>query len=109
MALSIKQIEAIELLAPGNMLCQDVATRIDVAPATISRWRSDPEFTEAVVQRAREIIRHELPSVYCVLVQKAKEGSVAHIRVLLEHLEAVEMLNASAMKGNISFAWMADE
>lgn len=105
MALSEKQLEAIELFATGDKNCSEVAEIVEVARNTISNWRKDTEFTSECVARARALLKDHLPKVYKVLVEKAEEGSIHHIRVLLEHIDNVERLNLDANKGNVSFSW----
>lgn len=107
--LSAKQIEAVELLSTGLQTCEQIATVIGVVPQTISKWRHDPEFTSTVIQRAQEHIKHALPDVYRILVQKAREGSIMHIRTLLEHIDNITAVDAIAKHEAVSFAWLEDE
>ena len=100
-----RQVKAIELLATGTHTLTDVSKMCPVNKDTLWKWRKNPQFRDAIIVRARELLRDELPDVYKALVKKAKGGNVQHIKVLLEHLERLESNGGGAMEGQISFAW----
>jgi transposase len=102
------QIEAIELMADG-MLCEDVAQRLNVQPCTISRWRRNNQFMEAIVSRAREKLRDKLPTMYRVAANRAEEGSHAHLKIILDHLDNLETLASRNQDYNITFTWKPDD
>lgn len=106
MPFSVKQLKAIEILARGgNKQLKDIAVEIGISERQLLNWRTDPNFMSAVVSRSRDIIREELPDVYCVLTHQAKGGNPAHIKILLDHLENLEEMKAKANEGQITFTW----
>lgn len=98
--------EAIELIARGDMNLNDICEKLDVSRDCLWRWRKEPDFQEAVIHRARELVRDALPGVYKALREKATEGNWRHIKMLLEHIERLEELKTT--KGKIEFTWKND-
>ena len=77
---------AIEILAssPGlnkNKLCKD----LNIAPATLRTWMSDPIFIDNLYKRYMEVAGVELPLVVQSMIREAKEGNVQAGRLILEH------------------------
>ena len=83
------QIKAIEWLAtskydrspPTQALLAD---SLGVRPETITRWKREQEFNEAVTARARELLGDDLPEIYGALRREANAGSFQHIKLALE-------------------------
>lgn len=100
-----KKLEAIELLASGNMSYAQVAETVGVTQKTLRLWRKEPEFGQAVLDKSRDLIKENLPDIYSVLIREAKKGSHQHLRLLIEHLERLEELRNTAEMGHISFTW----
>lgn len=106
MPFTVRQLKAIEVLARGgNKQLKDIAVEVGISERQLLNWRSDPNFMSAVVSRSRDIIKEELPDVYCVLTHQAKGGNPAHIKILLDHLENLEEMKAKASEGQITFTW----
>lgn len=103
-----KQLQAIELYAQGRK-GQEIAVEIEIRPETLSRWRQDPAFLEAIYTRSRELLKDALPNIYKVLVAKAMEGSYAHAKLILEHLDNVEKNAIISRDQTITFAWKIDD
>lgn len=103
-----KQLKAIELLATGNDTFEDVAKEVGIARQTLWVWRQNREFVEAVVSRARDILRAELPTMYCVAAEKAKSGQHSFFKTLLEHLDRLEELDKHSNEKSIVFKWKDD-
>lgn len=103
---STEQIHAIELFADGKN-CKEVAEEVGVIPGTISRWRRNPQFIEAIIDAAKIRLRGELPELYSVAVSKAKAGSHPHLRIILDHLDNLEKSRRST--GELTFTWDIDE
>ena len=104
---STQQLEAIESLAAGKS-CGEAAEQAQVTPTTVSRWRRDREFNEEVSRRAKEILRDRLPKLYDIAADKAEEGSPAHLKIILDHLDKLEEIANRNQDYNISFTWMPD-
>lgn len=100
-----KQALAIDLLAHGGYTVEKVAFEIDVAASTVHRWRQMPEFNEAVIARARQLLRDRLPEVYTALVDEAAQGHHQHIKILLDHVEKLEEKAHATEERSITFTW----
>ena len=87
--LSAKQLKAVEWLAaskydrhpPTQALLAD---EIGVRRETISRWRSEPDFKDAITARARELLGNDLSEIYAALRREAIAGSFQHIKLAFE-------------------------
>jgi len=86
------QLEAIEILSAGPALYKDVAAQVGVDVRTIARWRKDQEFRSEVKHSLYNRLSDELPAVFNVLLDKCKSGDLRAIRLLLEHLSRVDMI-----------------
>jgi len=100
-----KRSRAIELLAQGTMSYTQIAEDINVNVLTLRRWRAEPEFASDVVNRAQQLIKDELPSIFNVLIENAKAGSHQHIKMVLDYLHKLEELKHTADKGAVTFTW----
>lgn len=100
-----KQMLAIEYLAAGDETIEDIAEEIGVTRSTIWRWRKNPLFTEAVLVRAREMVKEELPQVYSALRRNARGGDARHIKILLDHVNEIEDRDRGYSSGSITFTW----
>jgi len=100
-----KKLTYIELLACGKKKMTEVCEIVGISKDTYYKWRKDPEIMEAMIKRARELLREELPEIYNVLLTKAKEGGHHHIRILLEHVEKLEQWANEASAGSIVIKW----
>jgi hypothetical protein len=107
--LSPRKLCAVELLAAGRTTYTQVAEQSKITQVTLRRWRKDPIFAQAVLDRSRELMKDSLPSIYNVLTDNALTGSHQHIRLLLEHLQKVDELAKTAEQGTISFTWRSNE
>ena len=103
-----KQLLAIEEFAAGAD-CTSVATLLSVANSTISRWRANPFFLQAIVEKARDNLRLELPNIYKIAASNAKTGSVQHIKIILDHLDNLERLHVERADKQIVFTWGTDD
>lgn len=99
-----KQAKCIEYLAVGEMAQVDIAKEIKVNPSTISKWKKDQAFMEAVLERSRVLLKESLPQVYRSLGTHAKAGNDRHIKIYLDHLEKLEDIRAG--KASITFTWL---
>lgn len=103
-----KRLKAIELLAAGGKH-NEVAAECGIACKTLYLWKRDPDFVDAVVNRARELMKSELSSVYNKLTQKATEGSHQHIKILLDHLDRLEEMRTQAASNTVTFVWQTPD
>ena len=100
-----KQLEAIELLAKGGENNSKVAEAVGVCANTITNWKNNPNFMDAVIDRSRELLKGRLTNIYDALAKKAEEGSYQHIKILLEHLDNLDKHRALCSASTITFMW----
>lgn len=105
---SEKQLLAIELLATGDYSHQDAATKVGVCPETISNWKKNYQFIDAIIQSSRELLKSELPTLYNRGMAFAKEGSVGHFNTILDHITKLEASKANTGQ-TISFSWEVED
>jgi hypothetical protein len=101
--LTVKQLKTIELLAIGEMTNVQIAAAVPVNVNTISKWKREPAFMEAVVLRSRELLKENLPEIYLSLTKKSKQGNDRHIKIFLDHIEKLEA--AKSTQTSITFTW----
>lgn len=99
-----KHLEAIELFAQGKK-GTEVSDEIDVIPGTLSRWKQDPEFVQAIYLRAKDLLKDALPEIYKALVVKATAGSYPHARLILDHLDNLEKNALQSTEQSLTFTW----
>lgn len=100
-----KQLEAIEVLAIGGKTYIEMAKELQIDVATLRRWRADHEFSQAVISRARTLLKDALPDIYSALIREARKGNFNHIRLVLEHLERLELDPLIKAQEPITFTW----
>jgi len=99
----------IELLAEGIHTIPHIAEVSKVCERSIHYLRKDPEIVRRIVAKAREALKSTLPKIYTALCKKAEEGSYPHIRLLINHIEAIEQLDTAVLDRNITFKWDLDD
>lgn len=104
-----QQLEAIELLASGDLNMTEIYTKLNICHDTLWRWRKNPQFMDAVIAKSREDLKNYLPEVYGKLKEKAKEGDWHHIKIMLEHLDKLEETRSKLSVSSITFTWGQDE
>ena len=81
-----KKAQAIELLALSpDVKLKDIAEKLEIAPETLSRWKRDPQFVDAIYDRYMVEFGSELPHVLKAMIREAKSGNVQAGRLVLEH------------------------
>jgi len=81
-----KQLKAIELLAqPGEKTLDDIAQELDIDKVTLWRWRRVEAFQKAVTDLAYSCLKDQLPKVYKALADKAINGNVKAMELLLKY------------------------
>lgn len=103
-----KQIIAIDLLAQGYN-CTKTAELIGMSLSAVTRWRQNPQFLQAVVDKARDYLRAELPGLYKTASSKAVLGSDRHLKIILDHLDNIDKRASEDSSKNITFTWNFNE
>jgi hypothetical protein len=103
MSFTPKQLKAIELLAQGELSGEAITVELKMSRSNLCRWKKDPDFMQAIVERSRQLLKETLPQIYKSLTNNSKKGSHNHIKVYLDHLEKLE--EAKANTGTITFIW----
>jgi len=102
---SPEQLECIELLASGGLSHEEICTQLSISTSTITRWKRNSCFMNAVISRTRELLKGALPDIYQVAVKQAKAGNHQHIKILLDHLDNLEKYKAEKSSASITFTW----
>lgn len=105
---SPQQLESIELFATGEYNCSQVAEKIGVTIQTISTWRRNYQYMNAICEKAKTILKSHLPEIYKTAAKKAKEGSHQHIKIILDHIENIEKLTKKSNQASFTFTWDLD-
>ena len=66
---------------------KELAALLGVCPDTLTRWKSDPEVRALVDHHLRDRLEKELPDVFQVIIDKAKDGSYQYVKLILELTE----------------------
>lgn len=103
-----KQLLAIDCLAEG-MNCTETAEKVGVSLSTVSRWRTNPSFLQAVVDKAREVLKGYLPEIYQAAARNAITGSAQHIKIILDHIDNLEKKVIDSSAKQIVFTWDLNE
>lgn len=103
-----KQKKAIELLANGDMLLQDIASELNINITTLHNWRNKtPGFNEAVLERARNKLKAHIPEVYKAMRKFSATNNPTMIKTLLEHIDKLEEKANQSQNASITFTWQA--
>ena len=79
------QALAIEYFAlQPSSSCKEVSEKLKIPLRTLSAWRANPDFGEAVYKRAMVEFGLELPAVLQASIKEAKGGNVQAQRLVLE-------------------------
>ena len=80
------QTLAIEYFAlKPSCTCKEVSEKLNIPLRTLSAWRANPDFGEAVYKRAMVEFGLELPAVIKSAFREGKNGNVQAQRLILEH------------------------
>ncbi len=99
-----RQIKAIEIMAAGGDV-GDVARALKVNQNTVHVWKKRVGFVDAVITRAREMIREHLPEMYQAAIRQAASGSHKYFKTLIEHLDRLEEMKSHTSDSSITFTW----
>ena len=100
---SVRQVKAIGLFAAGTHNCTQVAEEVEVSQATISKWRRNDQFMDAIFDEAKRQLRADLPNIYKVTKDFALKGNYQHIKIILEHLDSLDTHRRDS--GTVTFSW----
>ena len=67
------------------MTVKELAIELGVTERTIVKWRTDPNFMDAIYDRYMVLFGGELPAVLNAMIREAKSGNVQAGRLVLEH------------------------
>lgn len=89
--LTTQQLEAITYLVAKDfysMTDKQVADKVGICPATLYKWKKQPEFNDELVKQARELNRATLSDVYAFIRKtlnnpRAKEGTKVKLAELV--------------------------
>lgn len=73
---------------------QELADTCNVSVRTVQRWRHEPEFVNELVRLSRAELHAHLPAIYHVAVEKALAGDYRCIKIVLDHVQALEEMQA---------------
>ena len=62
-----------------------MASELGITERTIVKWRTDPNFMDALYDRYMVLFGGELPAVLSAMIREAKSGNVQAGRLVLEH------------------------
>ncbi len=105
---SPRQLEAIELFATGKYNCTQVAEEIGVSAQTISKWRRNGQFMDAIYTSAKLALRDIVPQIYKVAADEALKGKFQHIKIILDHLDNLDANSNKDDMNSITFTWETD-
>lgn len=108
---SPKQLKAIELLArPDNeMSMQEMADSLGINQSTLWRWRREPVFQKAVTDLSYSCLKDELPRVFKSLANKAINGNVKAIELMLKYAgDYVEKIETK-VSGDLDLGGVSDD
>ena len=76
---------AIELKATNpHLTVKEIADKLGISDRTLVKWRTDPNFHDAIHDRYMVLFGGELPEVLTALLREAKSGNVQAARLVLE-------------------------
>ena len=82
---SLLKKAAIELKATNpNLTVKEIAKQLGINKRTIIRWRTDPNFLDAIDKRYMVVLGGEIPAVTHAMIREAKSGNVQAARLLME-------------------------
>ena len=81
----IKKVAIEHFATNPNLTIAELALELGVTDRTIKRWRTDPNFMDAIYDRYMVLFGGELPAVLNAMIREAKSGNVQAGRLVLEH------------------------
>ena len=81
----IRKVAVEHFATNPNLTVKELADEIGVTERTICKWRTDPNFMDAIYDRYMVLFGGELPAVLTAMIREAKSGNVQAGRLVLEH------------------------
>ena len=81
----IKKVAVEHFATSPNLTIKELSISLGIAESTIVKWRTDPNFLDAIYERYMVLFGGELPSVLNAMIREAKSGNVQAGRLVLEH------------------------
>ena len=82
---------ALEILARDtNIKQKELAQKLNVSGAAVSKWMKDPVFVDAIYDKFMILAGKHLPSVVMALINEAKEGNVRAAELVLKHFNKLQ-------------------
>ena len=81
----IKKVAVEHFATNPNITVKDLASELGINERTIVKWRTDPNFMDAIYDRYMVLFGGELPAVLSAMIREAKSGNVQAGRLVLEH------------------------
>ena len=81
----IRKVAVEHFATNPNLTVRELAEELGVTERTICKWRTDPNFMDAIYDRYMVLFGGELPAVLSAMIREAKSGNVQAGRLVLEH------------------------
>ena len=81
----IKKVAIEHFATNPSLTIKELAAEIGVTERTIFKWRTDPNFMDAIYDRYMILFGGELPAILNAMIREAKSGNVQAGRLVLEH------------------------
>ena len=81
----IRKVAVEHFATNPNLTVKDLALELGITERTIVKWRTDPNFMDAIYDRYMVLFGGELPAVLSAMIREAKSGNVQAGRLVLEH------------------------
>jgi hypothetical protein len=81
----VKKVAIEHFATNPSLTIKELAAEIGVTERTIFKWRTDPNFMDAIYDRYMILFGGELPAVLSAMIREAKSGNVQAGRLVLEH------------------------
>ena len=81
----IKKVAVEHFATNPGLTVKELAIELGVTERTIVKWRTDPNFMDAIYDRYMVLFGGGLPAVLNAMIREAKSGNVQAGRLVLEH------------------------
>ena len=81
----IKKVAVEHFATNPNITVKDLASELGITERTIVKWRTDPNFMDAIYDRYMVLFGGEVPAVLSAMIREAKSGNVQAGRLVLAH------------------------
>ena len=81
----IRKVAVEHFATNPNLTVKELALELGITERTIVKWRTDPNFMDAIYDRYMVLFGGELPAILNAMIREAKSGNVQAGRLVLEH------------------------